>query len=416
MGDVVRYQEAAITENEPQRLEFLRSLQLLDTPKEERYDRIVHLVQKVFNVPISYISLVDEDRQWFKAQTGMDLEETPRHIALCAHTILQKSPLIIEDTRRHPISCNHPAVLGEPHLGFYAGWPLIPDGKNAVGSLCLLDLKPRQLSEIQQEIMTGFVKMVEREMMLVDLVKSQEELIQSQRQLTREQKKNENLIRNIFPSFVVDEIREKGFIRAQEHEQIFVLFSDFVDFTRIAETMGPEALVDELSICFSAFDDICGELGVEKLKTIGDGYFCVTGLYEKDLNDAAARLLECGFRMRDFIAERWENKVMSDALYWDLRVGLHCGKAIAGIVGKKKFTYDVWGDTVNTAARIESACSPGKITASQDFMSFVKGPFTQKSLGLTPLRGKGQPLHLIEVDRDTNSPEIPIKVVRFGNS
>lgn len=399
-------------------MELLRSLKLIDTPAEERYDRIVRLAQSIFDVPISYISLIEEDRQWYKAKVGMDLQETPRNIALCAHTILQKNPLIIEDTRTHPISRNHPAVLGEPHLGFYAGYPLLPDGKQAVGSLCLLDLKPRHLSESQIHILKELAQLVEREMTLLDVVQSQDRLIQNQKKLAREQKKSENLIRNIFPSFVVDEIREKGYIRAREHEQIFVLFSDFVDFTRLSEMMGPEALVDELSICFTAFDEICDDLQVEKLKTIGDGYFCVTGLYENNPLESAQRLLECAFRMRDFIATRWENKVMNDLLYWDLRIGLHCGKAIAGIVGKKKFTYDVWGDTVNTTARIESACSPGKITVSQDFLDYIKSPIQKRSLGPTPLRGKGQPVHLWEIDRMAPlapDSQNPIKILRFGN-
>jgi class 3 adenylate cyclase len=242
-------------------------------------------------------------------------------------------------------------------------------------------------------------------------------LISSQKSLVREQKKSENLIRNIFPSFVVDEIRDKGIIRAKEHEQIFVLFSDFVDFTRLGEMMDPEELVCELNTCFSTFDDICDDVGVEKLKTIGDGYFCVSGLHESDPVDSAARLMECAFRMRDYIAGRWEEKVMNDQLYWDLRIGLHCGRAIAGIVGKRKFSYDVWGDTVNTTARIESVCSPGKITASRDFLSFLKIPVESRALGLTALKGKEQPLDLWEVDRVKGiapAHSHPLRVVRLG--
>lgn len=108
---------------------------------------------------------------------------------------------------------------------------------------------------------------------------------------------------------------------------------------------------------------------------------------------------------------------MNDQLYWDLRIGLHCGKAIAGIVGKRKFSYDVWGDTVNTAARIESVCSPGKITASKDFVGFINNPIIARPLGLTALKGKGLPLDLMEVERMKEPPlssTHPLRIVRLG--
>lgn len=417
MSDLIRFQEAELPWNEEVRLQSLESLHILDTPSEERYDRIVRLIQQIFEVPIAYIALIEKDRQWYKSKVGMDLQETPRSLSLCSHTVLQKKPLIIPDTRTHPISKNHPAVLGEPHICFYAGRPLMPDGKHPIGSLCLIDMKCRELTQSQIEIMGTFAKLIEREMNLVDVVESQEKLIQSQKNLSREQKKSDSLIRNIFPAFVMDEIRDKGTVRAKEHEKIFVLFSDFVDFTRLGEMMDPEELVGELSICFSAFDDICDKTGVEKLKTIGDGYFCVTGLHELNPSDSAARLLECAFQMREFISQRWEDKVMNDQLYWDLRIGLHCGKAIAGIVGKRKFSYDVWGDTVNTAARIESVCSPGKITASKDFVGFINNPIIARPLGLTALKGKGLPLDLMEVERMKEPPlssAHPLRIVRLG--
>jgi GAF domain-containing protein len=172
MSDSTRFNEAELPWNEEVRLQVLEGLRIMDTPPEERFDRIVSLAQKIFDTPIVYVSLVEKDRQWYKSKVGMELEETPRNMAICGHTILQKSPLIIPDTRTYPISKNHPAVLGEPHLCFYAGWPLMPDGKHAVGSFCLLDLEPRELTELQKEIMGDLAKLVEREMNLVDVVQS----------------------------------------------------------------------------------------------------------------------------------------------------------------------------------------------------------------------------------------------------
>ncbi len=139
-------QEAAIPSNEQQRLAHLQNLKILDTPKEEAYDRIIRILCRVLEVPAAAVSFVDHDRQWFKSVRGLDITETPRSIAFCAHTILEDHTLIIPDTHADPRFADNPLVTHPPNIRFYAGHPLKMVDNIRVGTLCVYDTKPRALS------------------------------------------------------------------------------------------------------------------------------------------------------------------------------------------------------------------------------------------------------------------------------
>jgi len=144
----------SLPRNEDQRLQVLYDLLLLDTPPEERFDRIVEFASTEFDVPICLISLVDRDRQWFKAKVGLDACETSRDISFCAHAILESNDLLIvmdahADQRFH----DNPLVTGAPHIRFYAGVPLVMDDGLAIGTLCLIDTVPRTLDDVDQAIL-----------------------------------------------------------------------------------------------------------------------------------------------------------------------------------------------------------------------------------------------------------------------
>jgi GAF domain-containing protein len=142
-------QKAPIPKNEKERLEALKKLQILDTPPEERFDRIAKTAQSFFDVPIALVTLVDANRQWFKTCIGLPIQETDRAISFCGHAIMQKEPFIIEDALQDVRFSDNPLVTGEPHIRFYAGMPIsTPDGNN-VGTLCVIDTKPRKLSDEQ---------------------------------------------------------------------------------------------------------------------------------------------------------------------------------------------------------------------------------------------------------------------------
>jgi len=155
---------APIPDDDAQRLEALRALLILDTPPEERFDRIVRFATEEFEVPIALVSLVDEHRQWFKAREGLGACETGRDISFCGHAIGQRGLFIVEDAHADPRFHDNPLVTQPPHVRFYAGAPLrLPDGA-CVGTLCLIDHRPRKLDELDQIILGALRDLVVTEL------------------------------------------------------------------------------------------------------------------------------------------------------------------------------------------------------------------------------------------------------------
>ena len=138
--------------DEQRRMTYLRALQILDTPPEERFDRVTRVAQTHFGVPIALLSLVDTNRQWFKSCQGLSASETPRDVSFCGHAILQTDPLVIPDATADPRFADNPLVIGGPEIRFYAGWPLALDGGSALGTLCIIDSKPRELGPAQLKV------------------------------------------------------------------------------------------------------------------------------------------------------------------------------------------------------------------------------------------------------------------------
>lgn len=159
------YAENALAD-EPARLAALRRLAILDTPAEEPFDNVVNLVRTVLGVPISAVTLVDEDRQWFKAIAGLDAEETPRSESFCAYAIKQRAPLLIADATQDPRVADYPAVTQDPHVRSYAGVPLVTSDGYNVGALCAVDTKTRQFTEGELDILRNFARIVVNEMEL----------------------------------------------------------------------------------------------------------------------------------------------------------------------------------------------------------------------------------------------------------
>lgn len=152
--------------DEPARLAALRSYEVLDTPREPAFDRITSLVRTVLNVPIALVSLIDSDRQWFKSCVGLDSEGTSRDISFCTHTILSRSPMNVPDAKLDPRFADNPLVLGPPYIGSYLGVPLCtPDGYN-LGSLCVIDTRPREFDKAQEDVLKSFAALVMDELEL----------------------------------------------------------------------------------------------------------------------------------------------------------------------------------------------------------------------------------------------------------
>jgi len=176
-----------VPENEAERLSDLESLKILDTLPEERYDRITRLATEFFQTPIAYVAFIDSDRQWFKSRQGLCQTETGRTDSFCQYTIHRNEPFIIPDTHLHPLGLNHPLVVGDPFVRFYAGVPLTgPRGKK-IGTFCLVDTKPRLFTEEQVAQLAAFAALVEREINLGQIIQTQNDLLDTRQQLVEAQ-------------------------------------------------------------------------------------------------------------------------------------------------------------------------------------------------------------------------------------
>lgn len=212
-------------------------------------------------------------------------------------------------------------------------------------------------------------------------------------QLETEKKKSDDLLLNILPAEVAEELKERGNAGARQFDEVSVMFTDFVNFTGFGERIGAKELVDELDTCFRAFDSIMDKYGIEKIKTIGDAYLAVSGLPVAESNHAC-KMINAALEIQQFIAER-RQRFGEGAL--EIRIGIHSGPVVAGIVGVKKFAYDVWGDTVNTAARMEESSQPGKINISHSTYELVKNDFRCSFRGeITPKHKGAMKMYFVE--------------------
>jgi adenylate cyclase len=201
-----------------------------------------------------------------------------------------------------------------------------------------------------------------------------------------EKERAESLLLNILPFEVAEELKTKGTTTAKLYDNVSVLFTDFVNFTRAGEKMTPQELIDELHHCFRAFDEITQKYNIEKIKTIGDAYLAVSGLPKEDPKHAE-NIVNAAIEINSFMDDRLAN--LGDELTFNIRIGIHSGSVVAGIVGVKKFAYDIWGDTVNTAARMEENSKPGKINISGTTYELIKDKFRFSFRGKIDAKNKG---------------------------
>jgi class 3 adenylate cyclase len=213
----------------------------------------------------------------------------------------------------------------------------------------------------------------------------------SKARLQTEKDRSENLLHNILPAEVAAELKEKGESEARDFDEVTVLFSDFKGFTESSEKLSAKALVKEINTCFKAFDEIMQKYGIEKIKTIGDAYMAAGGLHIPKTAEPKD-VVKAGIEMQQFMLLRKAEKEKAGEPFFEMRVGIHTGPVVAGIVGVKKFQYDIWGDTVNTASRMESAGEVGKANISQATYELLKNDseFTFESRGKIKAKGKGE--------------------------
>ena len=206
------------------------------------------------------------------------------------------------------------------------------------------------------------------------------------------------MLLNILPSETAEELKLTGHAELKQFDMVTVLFTDFKGFTQIAEKMSAKELVGELNFLFSKFDEIIAKYPIEKIKTIGDAYMCAGGLPVANTTNAIDVIL-AALEIQEYMKNRLRSTVYGlqlndnskqETVNWELRIGIHTGPIVAGIVGIKKFAYDIWGDTVNTASRMESSGEAGKVNISGSTYELVKDKFNCTYRGKVQAKNKGE--------------------------
>jgi class 3 adenylate cyclase len=220
-------------------------------------------------------------------------------------------------------------------------------------------------------------------------VYQKDEVQRQKEEIEKQKKRSDELLLNILPEQVAEELKERGEAEAKLIDKVTVLFTDFKGFTQLSEKMTPQVLVGQIHEYFSAFDSISVKYGIEKIKTIGDAYMAAGGLPETNQTHAHDVIM-AAMEINAYMIEQRRKREARGESFFEIRIGVHTGPVVAGIVGVKKFQYDIWGDTVNTASRMESAGEPGKINVSESTYMLIKDQFACEYRGEIDAKGKGK--------------------------
>lgn len=205
--------------------------------------------------------------------------------------------------------------------------------------------------------------------------------------IEEERDRSDNLLLNILPEETAAELKKNGVVKAKNYDAVTVLFSDFKGFTSYSKNLSPEALVETIHFYFSKFDAIIEKHGLEKIKTIGDAYMCAGGL-NYDSEDHPQKMLQAAVEIVAFVEETKQDGT-ANKMNFDIRIGINTGPVVAGVVGTKKFAYDIWGDTVNVASRMESMSEPGRINISENTYEIIKNTWTCEYRGEIEAKNRG---------------------------
>ncbi|QOZ69052.1 adenylate/guanylate cyclase domain-containing protein [Bradyrhizobium arachidis] len=382
--------------NETERLAALHALDIVDSAPESAYDEITQLAAQICGCPVSYISFIDDERRWLKARYGLPAEVTdaPRASAVCTTTICGAELLVVPDLKSDPRFENSPMVMLTPPCRFYCGMPLITDEGYALGTLCVMDFEPRRLSFEQTEALRMLSRQVlaqlELRRKLIEYGRTIRDMEQARLEAAAERARAEDLLRNVLPAPIADELRRSGRVRPRYTRSATILFADIQGFTLLAERTEPARLINLLDRCFSTLDEIGARHGLEKVKTMGDAYMAVAGVLSPDRRhpiDVCLAALEMRVRLDHLEAQ---GQASGDQAL-QLRIGIHTGPVISGVVGNRRMTFDIWGDAVNTAWFMEAFGVVGRINVSETVAGHVNGLFELEPRG--PIEAKHHRAH-----------------------
>ncbi|HLG35994.1 MAG TPA: adenylate/guanylate cyclase domain-containing protein, partial [Bacteroidia bacterium] len=212
-------------------------------------------------------------------------------------------------------------------------------------------------------------------------------IAKAKKQSDKDRKRSDKLLVNVLPTETANELKARGNVKAKSYAMVTVMFVDFKNFTSVSESMSPNELVDELNFYFREFDRIITKHKIEKIKTLGDGYMCAGGLPVENITHAADTVY-AALEIQHFLEHLKQERIQLNRQYFEARIGIHSGPVISGIVGLKKFAYDIWGDTVNIASRMESCGEVGKVNISSATHALLKNKFTFSHRGSVETKNK----------------------------
>ena len=315
------------------RVAALALYEALDTPPEFAYDALTELAAQICGCPVALISLVDERRQWFKSKYGLpaDFVECPREMTVCSSTICSNDLLYVPELMRDERFRDLPIVAGEPHLRFYCGMPLITRDGHALGTLCVVDFEPRELTPSQREAVRRLAQqamaqlelrrqLCERDVLL-------KEVSEARAAAETERKRSDLLLRTVLPEPIADELIAQGRVEARYHESTTIVFADFKGFTRLTETLDPARLLAQLGQNFTRFEEIAQANRLETIKTIGDAYVCAGGLPTENRTHAIDACV-AALQMQAFVTNANRQREKLRLASWELRIGVNTGPVV----------------------------------------------------------------------------------------
>jgi class 3 adenylate cyclase len=376
---------------------------------EPLLDKLMHYALENAGAQQGYF-IIDRNGQWqleLMASAGemksSEFIRSPlKESTLAATSIIEASaqsrkPIILRDATQHESFNQDPAILAQKTRSVLC-LPLVHQSR-ITGFLYLVNnLMTNAFHEERVRIitlMTGQISMAIENALLYESMESQ--VAQRTEQLRQEKIKSDELLRNILPDEIAAELKLNGKAAAKKLEMVSVMFTDFVNFTGLSRDLSPEDLVADIDEYFSAFDAIVEEYQLEKIKTIGDAYMCACGL-PVARGDHARQMVEAAFAILEYVEKAALKRKQDGKPWYEIRIGINSGPVIAGIVGTKKFAYDIWGETVNIASRLENNSDTGKINVSERTAKLLDDTYTLTERGKLPIKNLGS-LEMYFVDK-----------------
>ena len=401
------YNGIEVPDNETARVAAVKSYGVLGTPPEQDYDDIVELAVAVTGCQVGYIAFFDEAYSRLKARYNIPLDrpDRPRELSLCSPTIMQTDLLIVPDLSQEPRYADLPAVKNPPHAKFYCAMPLINHEGYALGTLCVWDPEEKTLTPEQQQSVRRLARLLisklEDRKSALELEVEQGGLVDALDNTKHKLTVSKEILYNVFPDAIAERLLAREPVVPEYFDTATVMFVDFANFSHLAEVTAPRDLIDQLDNHFSAFDEIVSRFGMVKIKTVGDGYLAVAGIL-RQRPDHGVRTCNAALGIRDYVREVSAERRRQGLVEWSIRTGIHSGSLIAGKVGRNRATYDVWGDGVNVAKRLQEECEPDNINISEATLGLVDRFFVTESRGPIEAKHKGLvEMHYLLSARDT---------------